>query len=99
MPSTWGSGDNMYRQVELQLRLKQADKCLQALRDSIADKSFQYSHVIRVAPRKSVRTRARATIAKLNHVIAYQCRVYARCRAAMVILGADATTLNKYQIL
>ena len=47
MPSTWGSGDNMYRQVELQLQLKQADKCLQTLRDTIADKSFQYSHVIR----------------------------------------------------
>ena len=99
IPSAWSSIGSPHRVLELTLRICQANRTIQALRDSIADKSFQYSHVIRVAPRKSVRTRARATIAKLNHVIAYQCRVYARCRAAMVILGADATTLNKYQIL
>jgi hypothetical protein len=99
MPSTWGSGDNMYRQVELQLRLKQAEKCLQALRDTIADKSFQYSHVIRVAPRKGVRTRARATLIKLNFEIALHCHVYAKCRVAMVRLGASEAILSKYHIL
>ena len=99
IPSTWLSTDNEHRPIELTLRIKQATKTLQALRDSIADKSFQYSHVIRVAPKKGVRTRARATIAKLNHVIAYQSRVYARCRAAMARLGADDPTLNRFQIL
>lgn len=99
IPSTWVAQDNPYRMVELDLRLKQATKTLQALRDAIADKSFQYSHVIRVAPRKGVRTRARAAIAKLNHDIIYLCRVYGRCRAAMVQVGADDGTLQKYQIL
>ena len=89
----------MYRQVELQLRLKQAEKCLQALWDTIADKSFQYSHVIRVAPRKGVRTRARATIIKLNFEITLHCHVYAKCRVAMVRLGASETILSKYHIL
>ena len=99
LPSTWSSTDNQYRAVELHFRLIQADRTIQALRESIADKSFQYSDVIRVAPRKSVRTRARAVIAKLNYVIGYQCRVYGRCRAAMAKVGADDPTLDRYQIL
>lgn len=99
IPSAWPSFDSPYRVPELKLRIPQATRTIQALRDSIADKSFQYSHVIRVAPRKGVRTRARATIAKLNQLIAYHSRVYARCRAAMVTLGADADTLNNYRIL
>jgi hypothetical protein len=99
IPSTWVSQENPYRMVELNMRTKQATKTLQALRDAIADKSFQYSHVIRVAPRKGVRTRARAAIAKINHHIVYLCRVYGRCRAAMVRVGADNDMLQKYQIL
>jgi hypothetical protein len=99
MPSAWISTENIYRGIELELRIIQAKKILQALRDTIADKSFQYSHVIRVAPRKGVHTRARAAIAKLNHLIAYQSRVYTRCRAAMQTLGADAGVLRQYQIL
>lgn len=99
IPSNDLSRHHPHRQVELQLRIRQASRCLQALRDAIADKSFQYSHVIRVAPRKGVRTRARATIAKLNHRIAYHARVYGRCRRALARLDADAATLDKYQIL
>jgi hypothetical protein len=88
-----------HRPAELKLRLTQADTCLQALRDAIADKSFQYSHIIRVAPRKSINTRARATIAKLNYKIAYHARVYARSRQAIAALDADDVTLLKYPIL
>ena len=84
---------------ELKLRVNQADKCLQALRDTIADKSFQYSHVIKVAPRKSVNTRACANIVKLDQKIAFHARVYTRCRNAMARLSADDVTLQKYQIL
>lgn len=99
IPSNWENQDNPYRAVELDLRIKQADKCIQALRDAIADKSFQYSHVIRVAPRKGVRTRARAAIAKLNVMIAHHAHVYAKCRLAMTKLNADSGTLKKYPIL
>jgi hypothetical protein len=99
MPSIWESTDNIYRAVELILRMLQADKTLQALRDTIADKSFQYSHVIRVAPRKAVNTRARGAISKLNSLIIYYSRVYEQCRAAMVRLGADNSILDKYKSL
>jgi hypothetical protein len=99
IPSTWASQDNQYRLAELGIRVTQASKTLQSLRDVIAEKSFQYSHVIRVAPKKGVRTRARATIAILNHRIAHLGRVYGGCRAAMVRLSATPQTLKEYQIL
>jgi hypothetical protein len=99
IPSTWVNQDNPFRIVELKLRIQQASKTLQSLRDTIADKSFQYSHIIRVAPNKGVRTRARANIAKLNNSIAYLSRVYGHCRAALVKLQAGDDVLKKYQTL
>jgi hypothetical protein len=100
MPSTWVSVDSPISQtVELHLRLRQAASTLTSLRDLIAEKSFQYSDVIRVAPRKGVRTRARSTIATLNYRIAYHCRVYNRCRSAMVKLGADDEALDNFRVL
>ena len=96
IPSNWDSQDNCYRVVELQLRIRQASKCLQALRDTIADKSFQFSHVIRVAPRKGVRTRARTAITKLNHLIAYYAQIYGHCQQAMARLDARDSILDKY---
>ena len=85
--------------VELRLRHQQADELLESLRVTIADKSFQYSHVIRVAPRKSVKTRARSTIAKLNEKIAANSIAYRRCREAMERLGAGSDSLLKFQRL
>jgi hypothetical protein len=99
IPSTWLDTDNLYRPMELKLRIEQASETLQALRDAIADKSFQYSHVIRVAPKKGVRTRARTVITKLNETIAYLCHVYGQCRSALVKLGASNQVLNRFQIL
>ena len=99
IPSYLGSGECNYRQAELDLRLVQAGKALSTLRDLIAEKSFQYSHVIRVAPRRGVRTRARSTIAKINDMIGYRCRVYEHCRAALVKLNAGDVTLDKFRVL
>ena len=99
IPSRWISLRDNYHQVELDLRLLQAARILTSLRDLIAEKSFQFSHVIRVAPRKGVRTRARSAIAKINTQIGYHCRVYNLCRAAMVKLGADDGILKKFRVL
>ena len=99
IPSTWLSRDNIYRPIERKLRIAQASETLQALRDAIADKSFHYSHVIRVAPRKGVRTRARGMIAKLNDTMAYLCLVYGRCRSALVRLDAGHEVLDRFKIL
>ena len=91
--------DNPLLAVELALRKQQAERYLNALREVIAEKSFHYLHLVRNAPKKSVRTRARATIAKLNERISLYSRIYTRCRAAMVDLSADQSVLDQFQIL
>ena len=99
IPSRWSMAVHPFRPIELKLRIKQAAASISALRDLIAEKSFQYSHVIRVAPRKGVRTRARSAIAQLNYRMGYHCRVYTRCRTAMEKLGADNVILSTYRLL
>ena len=85
--------------AELDLRVKQATRYLAALRDAIAQKSFQYSHVMRSAPSKAARTRSRSAILRITEHVSQYSRVYCRARAAMVRLGADEVTLTKFKLL
>ena len=78
-----------FRDLEVNLRKKQAHRQLNRLRELIANKSFQYSHVIRKAPRKEVRTRGRKDIKKITHEIALHARIYSRCRDRLITLGCD----------
>lgn len=98
LPSN-GNVIDIHRTLEQTHRISQADYQLNRIRDLIAEKSFQYSHVNRVAPRKSVKTRSRAVVKKLNHQIASHCRVYSRCRSCLITLGADHLTLSRLRIL
>lgn len=82
--------------IELSLRKNQAMTHLNHLRELIADKSFQYSDLIRGAPRKAVVTRARATVKGINMRISFHCQVYTRCRSRLIYLGADASTLQQF---
>ncbi|GLB34334.1 hypothetical protein LshimejAT787_0112180 [Lyophyllum shimeji] len=99
LPSAMHQCSQSSRAAELRLRQSHADALLQNLRELIAEKSFHYSHIMRVAPRKAVRTRARTTLGRLNHQIGTLCRVYSKCRASLVRLGADERTLQRYQQL
>lgn len=99
LPSTCLEAGHPLRAIELEFRKDQAACYLKALREVIAEKSFYYSHVIRMAPSKGVKTRARSVIAKLNEKIALYGRIYARCRMVMVLLGADDRTLATYRVL
>jgi hypothetical protein len=99
LPSTCLPKEHSLSKMELHLRKDQANRYVMALREVIAEKSFQYTHIVRVAPRKSVITRARNTIIKLNFKIAFYCKVYSRCRAALIRLAADVDTLKKFQTL
>jgi hypothetical protein len=98
MPSNCLQDHPLYA-VELSLRKQQAERYLNALRDVIAEKSFHFVHVVRNAPKKSVRTRARALITKLNERISLYCRIYTRCRAALVRLSANQSVLDQFQTL
>ena len=99
IPSTFDMSYPHLCTMELTLRVRQALRHLNALRGAIADKSFQYSHGIRVAPRKSVRTRARSAISKLNNIISFHCRAYSKCHCAMLRLHADEGTLSRFPVL
>lgn len=88
-----------HEDIELSLRSDQAKNHLHQLRELIAEKSFQYSHIIRVAPTKGVKTRARGTVKGLNMKIAFHCEVYSQCRSRMIVLGADDRTLRQFREL
>lgn len=85
--------------VELILRQTQAKFHLGQLRELISEKSFLYSDVIRKAPRKGVRTRARGTVKNINTQISLHCQVYSNCRSRLIVLGADDATLQQYREL
>jgi hypothetical protein len=85
--------------IELTFRKNQANAHLHQLRELIAEKSFQYSDVIRNAPRKGVKTRARGTIKGINTQISLHCQVYSHCRSRLIDLHADASTLQQFREL
>ena len=99
LPSTHLPNGHPLRDIELDLRHRQASRYLMAIREAIAEKSFQYSHILRAAPSKSVRTRSRTLISKINDRIVHCCRVYGRARMAMIRLGANEVILKLFQIL
>lgn len=98
LPSN-GNVSREHQGTELPFRIQQARRHLSRIRELIADKSFQYSHVIRVVRRTGVTTRSRATIKKLNAQIALHCHIYARARARLLILGADPSITRNLKIL
>jgi hypothetical protein len=98
LPSN-GNTNEIYRNLEITHRISTSEDLLNHIRNLIAEKSFQFSHVIRVSPRKGVTTRARAAVRKLNNQIAEQCRFYTRCRSSLLILGADPSILSHFKVL
>jgi hypothetical protein len=89
LPSN-GTTNEVYRNLEIKHRVSVAEDQLNSIRNLIAEKSFQFSHVIRVSPRKGVTTRSRA---------AEHCRMYTRCRSCLFTLGADESILSRFQVL
>lgn len=98
LPSN-GNVASTYAQCELSHRILHANLFLNRIRNLIAEKSFQYSHIIRVSPRKGVNTQSRVAVKRLNLQISIQCRLYSQCRSRMITLGADSATLNRFRIL
>ena len=85
--------------VELRLRTTQARRQVNRLRDIIADISFQYSHVIRGAIRRSVRTIAQKRIKSLHDELVLQARIYTRCRSRLIALHCDERWLKVFRVL
>ena len=98
LPSN-GNIDPVHRELECRHRIALAEHHLNQIRNLIAEKSFQFSHLIRVAPRKAVATRSRAAVKKLNQQIAVHCRMYSRCRSRILSLGAGAEIQSRLRVL
>ncbi|KAF8814120.1 hypothetical protein BYT27DRAFT_7250341 [Phlegmacium glaucopus] len=98
LPSN-GYREGQFNNVKLTLRKIQATTHLNRLWDLIAKKSFHFSHVIRPAPRKGVRTKARKVVQALDIKIALHCRIYKRFRSRLVALGCDSEQLQIFRIL
>jgi hypothetical protein len=98
LPSN-GNVRQEYAELELSHRMLNAERHLNRIRDLIAEKSFQYSHVIRASPRKAVNTRSRAEVKKLNLEISVQCRLYTHCRSRLITLGAPPAATNRLKEL
>ena len=88
-----------YDHLEILLRKNQAKTHLNHLHELIAEKSFQYSDLIRGAPRKRVITRARGTVKGINMRISFHSQVYSQCRSRLIQLGADTPTLQQFREL
>ncbi|GLB37202.1 hypothetical protein LshimejAT787_0402530 [Lyophyllum shimeji] len=99
LPSALLDTTSPLRDVELSLRELQADKLLQDLREAIAEKSFVFSHIMRVAPRKAVRTRSRGKLLKIEQNIASLSAAYSKCRDAFDRLGAPPSISQRYKVL
>ena len=99
LPSTCLSSDHSLSLLELTHRQRQANRYIIALQNVIAEKSFQFSNIIRAAPRKSVITRARNAVAKLNAKITFFAKIYCRSRAAIEQLTDDHIILRRFRIL
>ena len=98
MPSNGNVNEDVTAQ-EIQERVKQARRQISRLRDLIAEISFQYSHVVRNAPRKSNRTAAQKRIKALHNDLSYHARIYARCRSRLMTLHCEESLLRVFRVL
>jgi hypothetical protein len=98
MPSN-GTVTGQAVEVELRHRANQARREIDRLRDIIADISFQYSHVIRGAIRKSIRTASQKRIKALHNDLVLHARIYSRCRSRLIALKCDERWLRTFRAL
>lgn len=98
LPS-YNAAEPRYREAEIKARITQANRHLSALRELIVTKAFQYSSVLRRAPRKSVRTRSRKAVYDISQRIMYHTQVYNECRLRLQHLHPNAEILKQYQEL
>ncbi|KAI6027874.1 hypothetical protein BKA83DRAFT_4123754 [Pisolithus microcarpus] len=86
-------------QMELELRIGQANDALHGLRLALADKAVIFRGAVRPATNYSMRTRAWQMIHSIDSSIKQCAAIYRRCRVAIFALGAGSDILERYQEL
>ena len=80
--------------LEFELRKGHANDALASIRKSIGLEAFQYRKILRPAPDKVHRTRARSSIQTVNRAKVLQARIYSRTRKAITSLGMEPTLVS-----
>ncbi|KAI5981079.1 hypothetical protein EDD15DRAFT_2197779 [Pisolithus albus] len=105
LPSKFGSAyckaKKLHRlaQMELELRMGQANDALHGLRLALADKAVIFRGVVRPATNYSMRTHTWQMIHSIDTSVKQCAAIYRQCRLAMISLGADSDILDRYQEL
>ncbi|KAI6002551.1 hypothetical protein EDC04DRAFT_2611815 [Pisolithus marmoratus] len=86
-------------EMELELRIGQANDALHGLRLALADKAVIFRGIVRPATNYSMRTRAWQMIHSIDSSMKQYAVIYNQCRMAMIALGAGSDILDHYQEL
>lgn len=85
---------------EFELRKGHANDSLASIRRIIGQEAFQYKKILRPAPDKVQRTRARTSIQAVHRGLVLQSRIYMRTRKAIINLGLDPIMVSSlYRML
>ncbi|KIK20419.1 hypothetical protein PISMIDRAFT_105826 [Pisolithus microcarpus 441] len=85
--------------MELELRIGQANDALHGLQLALVDKAMIFRNAVRPAKSYSMRTHAWGMIHTVDNLVKKQAKIYKRCQDAMIALHADAKILSRYQEL
>jgi hypothetical protein len=105
MPSTFGDaqcqrlGLKDLLDQEMELRLGQANDCLEKLRVALGHKMILFRTRVRNSTSQRTRTRAWAEVERVDIRIRKSARSYRQARQAMIRLGANAEILAQYQVI
>jgi hypothetical protein len=105
MPSTFGEeqcqqlGLEELLSQELELRIGQANDCLDKLRVALGHKMILFRTRVRNSTSQRTRTRAWAEVDRVDTRIRKCVRSYRQARKAMIRLGASGETMAQYQVI
>jgi hypothetical protein len=105
LPSTLGmetcsaKGKDYLANIELQLRIGQANDALHEIRLALGHKSLLFRTSIRGANSQRKKTRAFKDLASIETIVRSHASIYRLARLAMLKLGASDALLEKYQSL
>ena len=94
-----GHGIRAIADMELELRVGQANDALHELRLALADKAVIFRTDIRGASNYQGTTRAWGRVAGTDAIVKRRVAIYRRCRMQMIALGADEDMLGRFREL
>ena len=91
------AANNEATAIELDLRKQRATRCIYRIRDIIADKSFNYLHILRQASTTAMTLRSRKRLKTLNQQLSQNWKAYNLCRSAFLAMKAPQLVLEKFK--